>query len=76
METLRSEVWKFHENESRGLFNKTFFLVIYGKMAVNDGILANYEQIYSQKMAVTTIPCPQIGTFSIKIPFNFEIFLS
>ena len=31
-----------------GLFHKTFFFVIYGKMAVNYGIMAHYEQIYSQ----------------------------
>ena len=41
---------------TRGLFHKTFFLVIYDKMAVNYGILAIYEQIYSQNLAVITNP--------------------
>ena len=41
---------------ARGLFHKTFFSVIYDKMAVNYGILAIYEQIYSQNLAVITNP--------------------
>ena len=37
-----------------GLFHRTSFFVIYDKMAVNYRILAIYEQIYGQNLAVTT----------------------
>ena len=43
-------------NSSWGQFHKTFFFVIYGHFAINYGILAIYEQIYGQNLAVTTNP--------------------
>ena len=43
-------------NITWSLFHKTFFFVIYDKIAVNYGILAIYEQIYGQNLAVTTNP--------------------
>ena len=41
---------------TKGLFHKTFFFVIHYKLAINYKILAIYEKIYGQNLAVTTNP--------------------
>ena len=46
-----------HLNQlNKSLFHKTFSFVIYGKMVVNYGIFAIYEQIYGQNLAAATNP--------------------
>ena len=47
-------MWRRVTKWTWGLFHKTFFFIIYVHFAINYGIVAIYEQIYGQNLAVTT----------------------
>ena len=47
---------EYFSGDNHGLFNKTFFFIIYCQFAVNYRILAIYEQIYGQNLAISTNP--------------------